>query len=57
MGLLIGVITGFVVGFVLAAIYNTGYMSMPTWVPLAWAFIQVSVTIMSSFSEISLNVL
>jgi len=34
----------------LAAVYNAGYYSMSTWVPLLWGLINVLVLIISSFT-------
>ncbi|KAM0278070.1 hypothetical protein ACHAQH_005361 [Verticillium albo-atrum] len=45
-----GLLAGSVVGLVLAAVYNAGYFSMSTWVPLLWGVINVLVLIVSSFS-------
>ncbi|KAJ3192093.1 hypothetical protein HK101_007069 [Irineochytrium annulatum] len=52
-----GAASGAVVGAVLAAVYNTMGFSMPLWMPLAWAFVQVVFVIIASFSEIGLNAL
>ncbi|KAF4932022.1 hypotheticall protein [Colletotrichum viniferum] len=41
---------GSVVGLILGAVYNAGYFSMSTWVPLLWGIINVLVLIISSFS-------
>ncbi|KAI8843581.1 hypothetical protein BC829DRAFT_294904 [Chytridium lagenaria] len=53
----IGAASGAIVGAVLGAVYTTAQFSMPTWVPLAWAFVQGVIVLIASYSEIGLNAL
>ncbi|KAH8805581.1 hypothetical protein F5884DRAFT_451893 [Xylogone sp. PMI_703] len=43
-------LAGSIVGWILGAVYNAGYFKMSTWIPFAWAWINVVVLILSSFS-------
>ncbi|KAJ3190067.1 hypothetical protein HDU85_000358 [Gaertneriomyces sp. JEL0708] len=56
-GLFAGASSGAVVGIILASIYNAGYFGMATWIPLAWALIQVLVCLISSDADLSLTTL
>ena len=51
VGLFNGAASGAIVGLAMGAIYNTGYMSMPTWIPMAWGFIQIAVLLIGSTVE------
>ncbi|KAJ8328848.1 hypothetical protein QVD99_004588 [Batrachochytrium dendrobatidis] len=52
-GVLTGAISGSIVGGLLASFYVTGYISMPTWIPLTWAILQAVVTMIFSYSQIA----
>ncbi|KAI8927987.1 hypothetical protein BC831DRAFT_450559 [Entophlyctis helioformis] len=54
-GVSIGAASGAIVGAMLSSFYVTGFLSMPTWVPLAWAIIQAGIAAIFSFSKISMN--
>ncbi|TPX59181.1 hypothetical protein PhCBS80983_g02642 [Powellomyces hirtus] len=55
IGLAAGAASGAIVGVLLSSIYNAGYFAMATWLPLAWALIQVLIVIISSDVDLSLN--
>ncbi|OHW90856.1 integral membrane protein [Colletotrichum incanum] len=43
-------VAGSVVGLILGAVYNAGFFSMSTWIPLLWGVINVLVLIIASFT-------
>ncbi|KAL2914351.1 hypothetical protein HK105_206123 [Polyrhizophydium stewartii] len=56
-GVITGAASGAIVGALLSSFYLTGPLSMPTWVPLAWAIMQVFVAIIFSYSELAFSAL
>ncbi|KAH6560024.1 hypothetical protein BASA50_003235 [Batrachochytrium salamandrivorans] len=52
-GVITGAVSGSIVGALLASFYVTGYISMPTWVPLAWAILQAFMVIIFSYSQVA----
>ncbi|KND03457.1 uncharacterized protein SPPG_00940 [Spizellomyces punctatus DAOM BR117] len=57
IGLFAGASSGAVVGILLASVYNAGYFAMATWIPLAWALVQVLIVIISADADLSLTTL
>ncbi|KAI8816683.1 uncharacterized protein EV422DRAFT_275018 [Fimicolochytrium jonesii] len=55
IGLFAGASSGAVVGVLLASVYNAGLFAMATWIPLAWALVQIIVVLISSDADITLN--
>ncbi|KAJ3158246.1 hypothetical protein HDU86_002955 [Geranomyces michiganensis] len=55
IGLFAGATSGAMIGVLLSGIYNAGYFAMATWLPLAWALVQVLILVISSDADLSLN--